>query len=60
MGHVFFNGGGQFGNEEVQEDGELLPFGNVVGQDGRQEAVGSEECLCISLELDLSGFVELF
>ena len=50
---------GQLGDEEVQEDRQLLPLGVGVGQDRRQELVGAHERLGLALELDLPVFVEV-
>ena len=52
-------GGGQLGNEERQEDGELLPLGVGVGQDDCQEPVGAEERLRPALEFHLAILVQL-
>ena len=41
----------------VEEDGVLLPIRTAVGQHGGQEVVGPQECLRVTLELDLVVFV---
>ena len=56
---VFFLGGGQLGDQEIQEDRELLPSGVRVGQDRREEAVGAGERLGLAFEIDLAVLVEL-
>ena len=57
--HVRFNRRGQLEDEEVEEDGEFLPCGVGVGQDGGQKLVGAQEGLGLALEVDLAVFVEL-
>ena len=49
----------QLGDQEVEEDRELLPLGVRVGQDRREEAVGAAERLGLALEVDLAVLVEL-
>ena len=49
----------QLGDEEVQEDRELLPLGVRVRQDRGEEAVGAQERLGLALEVHLPVLVEL-
>ena len=49
----------QLEDEEVEEDGEFLPLGVGVGQDGGQEFVGTQEGFGLALEVDLAVFIEL-
>ena len=44
---------GELGDQEVQEDRELLPVCVCVRQNRRQEAIGPHERLALTLEVDL-------
>src|SRR5207248_5593765 len=56
---VFFHRGWQLENEEVEEDRQLLPILNAVGQDRGEEVVRAGEHLRLSLEVDLPVLVEV-
>ena len=52
-------GAGSLGTRKVRNIERLLPLGVGVGQDGRQEPVGTEERLRVAFEFDLAILVQL-
>ena len=52
-------GGGELGDEEVQDDRELLPLGVCVGQDRGEETIRTKEGLRLAFEVHLAVLVEL-
>ncbi len=59
LGQVLFLRRRQFGNKEVQKDGELLPLGIGVREDRRKEAIGAGKRLRLPLEVHLPVLIEL-
>jgi hypothetical protein len=58
LSEIFLFRCGQLGDEEIQEDGELLPVGVRVGQDRGEEPVGAHERFGLALEVYLPIFVQ--
>ena len=59
LGHILFDGSGQLGNEEGQEDRELLPLGIRIGQNRRQESIGPQKRLHLALEIHLLVLIQV-
>src|SRR5680860_845413 len=51
LGQILLHRRRELRHQEVQENGELLPLGVGVGQDGGEEAVGAGEGLGLALEV---------